>query len=148
MPKAESVAHRFKKLFVLYKPKDIVSGDFYYVSQNAGWNNFILGDCTGHGVPGGFLSMLGMSALQEILRDPDKDILPDEILGRMRNYVKRALSNDEENLQVTINGEEEEFSSSSANGMDMTVLQINYETRQLRFGAAYQNLHIVARLLG
>lgn len=144
LPSSDTIKKIFPDSFVFYKPKDIVSGDFYYVSQNAGWNIFILGDCTGHGVPGGFLSMLGISALQEILRDPDTDMDPAEILDRMRSYIKRALSNnDESNLSASNGDDEEEEFFSSANGMDMTVLEINNVTQQLRFGAAYQNLHIV-----
>ena len=79
-----------KDHFVIYLPKDIVSGDFYYAYQNAGYTIIATGDCTGHGVPGALLSILGISFLNEILQ---VRVVPraNRILNRMREKVMDAL---------------------------------------------------------
>ncbi|MEE4115932.1 MAG: SpoIIE family protein phosphatase [Marinilabiliaceae bacterium] len=79
-----------KDHFVIYLPKDIVSGDFYYAYQNAGYTIIATGDCTGHGVPGALLSILGISFLNEILQ---VKTVPraNRILNRMREKVMVAL---------------------------------------------------------
>ena len=79
-----------KDHFVLYLPKDIVSGDFYYAYQNAGYTIIAAGDCTGHGVPGALLTILGISFLNEILQ---VRVVPraNRILNRMREKVMEAL---------------------------------------------------------
>jgi serine phosphatase RsbU (regulator of sigma subunit) len=123
-------------------PKDIVSGDFYYVTQNSGYNIFVLADCTGHGVPGGFLSMLGFSAIKDLLKNPEIDILPGIMLDMMREYVKSALSNDEYYLNA-IEQEEGDESFSTADGMDMSICAIDVYNHKLRFAGAYQSAYVV-----
>ena len=139
LPSEDHIRRIFPDHFVFYEPKDIVSGDFYYATQNAGLDIFVLGDCTGHGVPGGFLSMLGISAIKELLRNPEIDIMPGIILDMMREYVKQALSNDEEVAEAIARGEE---SFSTADGMDMSILAYDKYNHKLRFAGAYQNLYI------
>ncbi|MCQ2250695.1 MAG: SpoIIE family protein phosphatase [Bacteroidales bacterium] len=140
LPSKDTVQKLFPDAFIYYMPKDIVSGDFYYVAQSGNKNIFVVADCTGHGVPGGFLSMLGMSALQDIIRNTSGELDPGTALCMMRQYVKQALSNEEEAMQVTINGIEEQFST--ADGMDMSIITFDSQTRILKFGGAYQNLYI------
>ncbi len=80
--------------FILFKPKDIVSGDFYWAYNTP--NNrsiFLLADCTGHGVPGGFMSMLGNSFLNEIIVE-NKIFKADTILNKLRDKIKTALHQD------------------------------------------------------
>ncbi|MBO7461241.1 MAG: SpoIIE family protein phosphatase [Bacteroidales bacterium] len=139
LPSEDHIRRIFPDHFVYYEPKDIVSGDFYYATQNAGLDIFVLGDCTGHGVPGGFLSMLGISAIKELLRNPEIDIMPGIILDMMREYVKQALSNDEEVAEAIARGEE---SFSTADGMDMSIVAYDKYNHKLRFAGAYQNLYI------
>ncbi len=139
LPSEEHIKRIFPDHFIYYEPKDIVSGDFYYATQNAGLDIFVLGDCTGHGVPGGFLSMLGISIIKELLRNPEIDIMPGIILDMMREYVKQALANDEEVAEAIARGEE---SFSTADGMDMSIVAFDRYNRQLRFAGAYQNLYI------
>jgi len=140
LPSEEHIRRIFPDHFVYYEPKDIVSGDFYYATQNAGLDIFVLGDCTGHGVPGGFLSMLGISIIKELLRNPEIDIMPGIILDMMREYVKQALANDEEVAEAIARGEE---SFSTADGMDMSIVAFDKYNKKLRFAGAYQNLYIV-----
>jgi len=79
--------------FLLYKPRDIVSGDFYWFEKSARGTFIVVGDCTGHGVPGALMTMLGASALQEILRLEHLSS-PGLILERMHDFVYRALQQD------------------------------------------------------
>ena len=139
LPSEEHLRRIFPDHFVYYEPKDIVSGDFYYATQNAGLDIFVLADCTGHGVPGGFLSMLGISAIKELLKNPEIDIMPGIILDMMREYVKQALANDEEVAEAMANGEE---SYSTADGMDMSIIAYDKYNHILRFAGAYQSLYI------
>ena len=142
LPSDETVKSFFPDSFVYYVPKDIVSGDFYYVTQNSGYNIFVLADCTGHGVPGGFLSMLGISAIKDLLKNPEIDILPGIMLDMMREYVKSALSNDEYYLNA-IEKEEGDESFSTADGMDMSICAIDIYNHKLRFAGAYQSAYVV-----
>ena len=125
----ESVAEVFADSLVFYKPRDIVSGDWYRVESRRGLKIVVEADCTGHGVPGSLLSMMGMSALKDILNDIENsgaDFDPAVILERMRVMVKTML------LQHTDDG----FSVND--GMDMTIGIIDPKTNIMRFGSAYQ----------
>jgi serine phosphatase RsbU (regulator of sigma subunit) len=84
----------FSDFFVFYKPRDIVSGDFYWAYQTkAGKKLIAVGDCTGHGVPGAMMSMLGTAFLNEIVVEKKIDT-PAAILNSLRDQVKRSLNND------------------------------------------------------
>lgn len=78
--------------FVLYKPRDIVSGDFYWAQELDMGEKFVLavGDCTGHGVPGALLSMLAMKSLDEIVRE-DNEHSPAKILQTLHNHIRNIL---------------------------------------------------------
>jgi serine phosphatase RsbU (regulator of sigma subunit) len=90
MPAPDLLSSILKDHFVFYLPKDIVSGDFYYAYQSSGYTIIAAGDCTGHGVPGALLSILGISFLNEILQ---LKVVPraNRILNRMREKVMDAL---------------------------------------------------------
>ncbi|MBR6278470.1 MAG: serine/threonine-protein phosphatase [Bacteroidales bacterium] len=142
MSSPEDVKNVFPDSFVYYLPKDIVSGDFYYVTRNSGYDIMVIADCTGHGVPGGFLSMLGLSAIKELLKNPEIDIAPGIILDMMRDYIKSALSNDEIYLDSISNDIDDE-SFSTADGMDMSICALDQDNYKLRFAGAYQSAYIV-----
>ncbi|MCQ2973381.1 MAG: SpoIIE family protein phosphatase [Bacteroidales bacterium] len=126
----EEVKKLFPDSFLCYMPKDVVSGDFYYVTQIGDFNVFVIADCTGHGVPGGFLSIFGISAIKEILNRPNNNFMPGKILDSMREFIKESLSN---------NGEE---NFSTVDGMDMSVCAYNPKTHELRFAGAYLSAYI------
>jgi serine phosphatase RsbU (regulator of sigma subunit) len=114
--------------FVLFKPRDIVSGDFYWVDEVDENLIIIAADCTGHGVPGAFMSMLGVSLLNEIILNQGI-IQPDEILNRLRAQIIIALKQDPE--------------STIKDGMDMTVCVLDRSRRKLRYsGAENPLIHI------
>lgn len=90
MPDPDLLKGLFKDYFVLFLPRDIVSGDFYYVLNTRQSLCIAAGDCTGHGVPGALLSILGISFLNDILRSKN-DIKANRALNLMREMVMKAL---------------------------------------------------------
>ncbi len=111
-----------KEHFILFKPKDIVSGDFYWAYNTP--NNrsiFALADCTGHGVPGGFMSMLGNSFLNEIVIE-NKIFKANEILNRLRSKIIKAL--------------EQKGGTQQKDGMDISLCVWNKIDNTLEFAGA------------
>lgn len=108
--------------FVLYKPLDIVSGDFYWVSRKENLQIVIAADCTGHGVPGAFMSMLGVTMLNEIVNGKGI-VMPDQIINNLRDEIIKSLkqSIDEDRVK---------------DGMDMTISVIDYDKNKLWFAGA------------
>jgi len=90
MPDSEHLGGFFREHFVLFLPKDIVSGDFYYALRNRQYICVAAGDCTGHGVPGALLSILGISFLNEILQTKCEP-RANRVLNTMREKVMKAL---------------------------------------------------------
>jgi len=117
--------------FVLYKPLAIVSGDFYWVSSQDHKQVIISADCTGHGVPGAFMSMLGVTLLNEIVNG--KHILmPDQIIENLRQGVIKSLNQvaDEESVK---------------DGMDMAVCVVDFSENILWFSGANCPLYLVRK---
>jgi serine phosphatase RsbU (regulator of sigma subunit) len=90
MPDPEVLKGRLKDFFVLFLPRDIVSGDFYYSFCNSRIMCIAAGDCTGHGVPGALMSILGISFLNEVLQT-GINLKANRILNLMREKVMKAL---------------------------------------------------------
>jgi serine phosphatase RsbU (regulator of sigma subunit) len=90
MPDPSILKGRLKDYFILFLPRDIVSGDFYYTFCNRQKICIAAGDCTGHGVPGALMSILGISFLNEILQ-ADINLNANRILNRMREKIMNAL---------------------------------------------------------
>ncbi len=115
--------------FVLYKPLAIVSGDFYWVSSQGSMQIIIAADCTGHGVPGAFMSMLGVTMLNEIVTG--KHILmPDQIIDELRNGIIKALNQvaDEDSVK---------------DGMDIAICVVDFEKNILYYSGANNPLYLV-----
>lgn len=115
--------------FVYYKPKDIVSGDFYWFKKIKHFLFFVVADCTGHGVPGAFMSMLGVSSLNETITTIRLDSTG-EILHRLRSRVKSALH-------------QKSVKAYSGDGMDMALFRIDTLTNELQYSGAYIPLIII-----
>ena len=122
--------------FILYLPRDIVSGDFYWLKQlNACRVLACAADCTGHGVPGAFMSMLGMSLLSDIINRNNDLIVsgiftPADILDSLRKRIKDTLR------QTGKEGE-------SRDGMDMALCIIEKDTGKLHYAGAINPVYIV-----
>ena len=115
--------------FVFFRPRDIVSGDFYWISKVAGKLVISAADCTGHGVPGAFMSMLGVAFLDEIV-NRDHITNPDSILNRLRGKVIEALQ------QQGISGE-------AKDGMDIVVITVDQNEYKLMYAGAYNPLIMI-----
>ncbi len=120
--------------FIYFEPKDIVSGDFFWVQNLEKQNKLIAvaADCTGHGVPGAFMSMLGTSFLNEIVPDFD-EIHAELILNQLRDKVIRTL-----NQGLNTNNKEER-----KDGMDMALVSIDLETMMLEYAGANNPLVLI-----
>jgi serine phosphatase RsbU (regulator of sigma subunit)/Tfp pilus assembly protein PilF len=116
--------------FILYKPKDIVSGDFYWAAKTQE-GKFLLAtaDCTGHGVPGAFMSLLGVNFLNEIITGR-QIVQPDKILDQLRKHIIEALNPE---------GTETE----AMDGMDGVLCSFDLEKMELRFAAANNPLWLI-----
>jgi serine phosphatase RsbU (regulator of sigma subunit) len=131
----DNTASSGKSFFILYKPKDIVSGDFYYAlsHKHSGSNKEIFymctADCTGHGVPGALMSMMGISHLNESIIEKNL-VHPSEILDNMRKGIISSLNPE---------GSEEE----SKDGMDCVLCAYDFENMVLEFAAANNPLWLV-----
>jgi len=114
--------------FLLFNPRESVGGDFYWVSQNDNITYFAVGDCTGHGVPGGFMSMLGVSLLNEVVSRTNSGT-PAKILWNLRDMIIKALNQ---------TGKDED----SQDGMDIAFCAYNTNDNTLTFAGA--NLSLIA----
>lgn len=110
----------FEKMFVLYEPKDIVSGDFYWQYENSTYKYLMVADCTGHGVPGAFMSIIGHALVQKIISQNDK-VLPSEILTKLDKEINKTLHQHEEK---------------GKDGMDIALCRIEKTTNKLVFAGA------------
>ncbi len=119
--------------FVLYKPKDIISGDFYWYEQIGKKLIICVGDCTGHGVPGALMSMLSIAALNDAVKS-HSITAPSEILNYIRSYVISALQQDNTSSGNQI---------SVKDGMDIALCMINTDTLEMQFSGANNPLYIV-----
>ena len=126
LPAQELLSERIPDNFILFKPRDIVSGDFYWFTNKGSKTIIVDADCTGHGVPGAFMSMLGVSFLNEIMSN-ENIVLASEILEKLRVYVKSTLDQ---------KGKKDE----AKDGMDISVCLIDWDTNKLQFAGAYNPL--------
>jgi serine phosphatase RsbU (regulator of sigma subunit) len=131
LPSPQLLVDNFKEHFVLFMPRDVVSGDFYWWSQVENQLVIAAADSTGHGVPGAFMSMLGMSLLKEIII---KEYVthPGVILRKMRKEIIHTLK------QKGDIGEQKD-------GMDMALISYNVETKMLQYSGANNPLCIVRK---
>lgn len=131
LPSDDDVARFFPESFVYFRPRDIVSGDFYHVAKCGKYNVFVVGDCTGHGIPGGFLSMLGLSSIKEFLVTEQDAADPGNVLDHMRTFIKDTL------------GSYDDSGSPIYDGMEMVICSFDIENHQLVYASAYLSSYIV-----
>lgn len=125
----EAINQLEHEFFILYKPHSIVSGDFYWLAKKGNKTYIAIADCTGHGVPGGFMSMLGMAYLDQII-NLNCEQTTSEILDRLRDKVINSLHQ---------NGNFGE----SKDGMDVALCIVDFENLTLQFSGANNPLYIV-----
>ena len=123
--------HQMFEHFVFFKPKDIVSGDFYWFLKKQGYLYLAVADCTGHGVPGAFLTMLGTSFLNEINSSPTL-LSPSQILDILRDKVVKELSQTGKDFE-------------SKDGMDISLIRIDQTTYEAEWAGAMNHLYILKK---
>lgn len=124
----EHISKHLPPHFILYKPKDIVSGDFYWILEKNNYFYLAVADCTGHGVPGAFLTMLGTSYLNEITNG-EEILSPAHILDKLRMKFVKELSADGE----------------TKDGMDISMIRINNKSFEVLWAGAYNPLWIIRK---
>jgi len=129
LPSEAHIQDVFPSHFVLWLPRDIVSGDFFWITNENNLTIAVAADCTGHGVPGAFMSMLGITFLNELV-NKDGIFETDEILNRLRTNIIRSLKQTGEDY-------------SSKDGMNISICAINHTTLTAHFSGAYQPLIII-----
>jgi ligand-binding sensor domain-containing protein/serine phosphatase RsbU (regulator of sigma subunit) len=122
LPEDKILKDYFEDYFVLFRPKDIVSGDFYWMSSKNDCAVFTAADCTGHGVPGAFMSMLGVSFLNKIINESGITN-PSDILWKMRENVIIALK-------------QQDSYDTSKDGMDIALCSVDSRNMKLYFAGA------------
>jgi len=130
LPPQELMDRILPQHFVLFRPRDVVSGDFYWATERDGKTVIVAADCTGHGVPGAFMSMLGMSFLNEIVNNQgimDAGL----ILTHLRTSIKKSLR------QTGTKDNE------SKDGMDLALCIIDFKDMKLQFSGAYNPLYLI-----
>lgn len=135
LPPDYLVEKSLQDYFILFKPRDIVSGDFYWMTQKD--NKLILAaaDCTGHGVPGAFMSMLGIAFLNEIVNKIVENehvysLQANEILNQLRSYIIESLHQSTDNLE-------------SRDGIDIALTIIDFNTQKIQFAGAHNPLYLI-----
>ncbi|MFL5754119.1 MAG: two-component regulator propeller domain-containing protein [Bacteroidia bacterium] len=129
LPMASRVTTLLPQSFVYFNPKDIVSGDFFWITKRDNFIYIAVVDCTGHGVPGAFLSIVANNLLNQAFAENPGDE-PSKILNRLSILASTALQSSAENLQLR-------------DGMDISLCRINKVTRQVDFSGAYNSLYLI-----
>lgn len=128
LPEEAHFKNYFSDYFIIFNPRDIVSGDFYWIGEDEKRFFFTVADCTGHGVPGAFMSTLGISTLDEIITNND-NLKANAVLNLLREKVKTSLH------QTGKEGE-------AADGMDVAFCILHKNKKLLEYSGAYNPLFI------
>jgi len=124
VPRTDILSEALDDYFLFWRPKETVSGDFYWMKREGDVLIFTVADCTGHGVPGAFMSMMGVAFLNEICAKIDESVMPSDILEQLRSLVITTLKQDNANILEP------------KDGMDIALCILNLRTRVLRFSGA------------
>ncbi|MCL2072295.1 MAG: SpoIIE family protein phosphatase [Marinilabiliaceae bacterium] len=127
LPPADILEARFPESFIYFAPRDIVSGDFYWVTELKGKIMCCCADCTGHGVPGAFMSMIGSTLLSDIVKRPEISS-PADILSRLDFEIKILLQKNTKEL--------------SQDGMDIAIVEIDLQTYKIRIASAKRPVYL------
>ena len=128
LPMNDHFKNLFSDYFIIFKPRDIVSGDFYWIGEDDKHIFFTVADCTGHGVPGAFMSTLGISSLNEIITNND-DLQANTVLNLLREKIITSLH------QTGKEGE-------AADGMDLALCVLHKNRKTLQYSGSYNPLFI------
>jgi serine phosphatase RsbU (regulator of sigma subunit) len=131
LPKLETILKEFPEAFIIYKPKDIVSGDFYWTKKKNNKFMAVVADCTGHGVSGALLSVIGSGFLNEIVEDNEIPTHPTSILSVLDADMRNLL--------------QQNSSTGYQDGIDIAFVSIDKEGKKLYFSGCRRPLLIYKR---
>ena len=126
MPSFDANTDAFSEHFIFFKPRNIISGDFYLTKDLGDHIVIIAADCTGHGIPGAFMSMLGISLLNQIVVQ-DRITSPDIILNKLRDKVVSTFMQDDN-------------ADTRKDGMDVSLCVIDKRNETMEFAGAYNSM--------
>lgn len=129
LPKMNKLTTALPNSFIYFNPKDIVSGDFFWIRKSADHIYVAVVDCTGHGVPGAFLSIVANNLLNQAY-DENPGAEPAKILNRLSVLASTALQSGTETMQLR-------------DGMDLSLCRINLQSKQVDFAGAYNSLYLI-----
>lgn len=129
LPPNEELDVLLPSYFILNKPRDIVSGDYYWLAHKDNKVVIAVADCTGHGVPGAFMSILGVAYLNEILNKAVA-IRANEILNQLRGQVIKSLHQ---------TGKEDE----ARDGMEIALCVVDFNKKKLQYSGAFRSLYLI-----
>jgi len=135
MPSNKILINTFSDYALVYRPKNIVSGDFYWLHKIENKTIVAVADCTGHGIPGAFMSVLGISLLNEIVKSAEtrhEFLNANQILNQLRDEVIQSLR-------------QSGRSSERRDGMDISVIIIDKEKNNVQFAGAYNPAWLIKR---
>ncbi|MGW8316152.1 MAG: tetratricopeptide repeat protein, partial [Bacteroidales bacterium] len=134
LPSESNISRLLNEYFIFYRPRDIVSGDFYWIKQVNGQIILAAADCTGHGVPGAFMSLLGISYLNEIVQS-EEITRTDQVLDHLRNKIIDSLKQ---------RGAHED----AKDGMDLALCMLDQDRQILQFSGANNSLYLIREVDG
>lgn len=129
LPSRTEINEAIPQNLILFKPRDIVSGDFYWFTQKEHESIIACVDCTGHGVPGAFMSMIGNTLLNQIVNE--------------RNIIEPNLILNELNKEITTSLKQDIEGSDSRDGMDISIIKLNLKNNTLAYAGANRPLYFV-----
>ncbi|MBI2968294.1 MAG: DUF4154 domain-containing protein [Bacteroidetes bacterium] len=135
LPKPSEMREHLPDIFILYKPKDIVSGDFYWFALKGQRTIIAACDCTGHGVPGAFVSMVGNDLLNQIIIERNIDN-PSEILKKLHHGIVNALGQKTDALQSSV---------AIRDGMDIALCSIDMNEKEVLFSGAIRPMWLITK---
>ncbi len=130
LPSEKELKSIFQDSFVLFRPKAVVSGDFYWIHRSPTQVLIAVIDCTGHGIPGAMMSFLGFNLLENVVKSKRIEE-PHLILNELNKEVFSTLSKRNENLN-------------SKYGMDISIVSINIANREIHFAGAHHPLYLLS----
>lgn len=127
LPPIKHFQHLLPLSFILYRPKDIVSGDFYWIEKKGKYIYVAAVDCTGHGVPGAFMSIIGSNLLKDIINNTSL-LHPSEILDELNIRIAQTLHSEQ---------------TDTKDGMDLSFIAINYEDKIIEYATAMNPICLI-----
>jgi PAS domain S-box-containing protein len=129
IPSVDIIKQYLPHAFVLWRPKDIVSGDFYWFAHTGDFTLISAADCTGHGVPGAFMTMIGNTILNQVVLT-ERETRPDLVLNKLHNGIRKMLKQDQ-------------VGSQSRDGMDLSMLALDHKNNKIYYAGANNPLIVV-----